>query len=275
MARSNLYDIITKRNFDAQREFNRIHTLFHDENYVRYNGDSLYTLVQMSFHAFPIQFRGRALSLSDFDYTHGFDFEDPDMEITNDTLITYCEYIVTLCDHLIEYAPEIIDRDNQCVFEDMYATIADCMDELGLEGIRKNNITIYVEKDPTVVAAAKLVDESLAYDVRSYIHNRTKGDLPKKKTILKYLADEIEPKRKVLKANNLGGLADSLFQMLQKFARHNNEDNAYIKSLSPVELEAYYDDIYQMWLLATLELDNIERMQRVKKTLGAINTPTT
>lgn len=274
MTRSNLYDIITKRIFDAQREFNRIHSLFHDKNYVRYNGDSLYDLVRMSFYAFPIQFRGRSLSFFDFNYTHGFDFDDPDIEITNDTLITYCEYIVTLCDHLIEYAPEIIDKDNQYVLKDMYATITDCMDELGLEGIKKNNITIYVEKDPTVVAAAKLMDESLSYDVRSYIHNRTKGDLTKKKTILKYLADEIELKRTTLNGINKT-LSGNLFQMFQKFVRHNNEDNVYIKSLSPEALEACYDDIYQMWLLATLELDNIERMQRVKKILGEINAPST
>ena len=59
--------------------------------------------------------------------------------------------------------------------------------------------------------------------------------------------------------------------MLQKFVRHNNEDNPYIASLSPVALETCYDDIYQMWLLAKLEIDNLERKKRVETVLQNIN----
>lgn len=272
MARSNLYDIITKREFNVQREFDRIHSLFHDGNYVRYGGNSLYSLVQASFNAFPTRFRGRALSFYDFNCTCGFDFDDPCLDVTFEVLITYCEYVVTLCNHLIEHAPDIIDDDTKYILNDMYATITDCMDELGLEAIQKDNITIYVEKDAAVSAAAELVDESLVYDMKSYTHIRTKGDLTKKKTILKYLADEIELKRKDLNANNLRSLADLLFQMLQKFVRHNNKDNPYIQNLTPEQLEACYDDTYQLWLLAVLELGSIERKQRVTKLLGEINS---
>ena len=140
--------------------------------------------------------------------------------------------------------------------------------------VKKDGITIFVQKDPTVIAAAELVDDSLAYDVKSYIHRQTKGNLERKKTILKFLADEIEPKRKILNANNLSGLGDLLFQMLQKFARHNNEENERISNMNAEELESCYDDTYQLWLLAMLEIDNIERKRRVKKLLGEINTPT-
>ena len=45
----------------------------------------------------------------------------------------------------------------------------------------------------------------------------------------------------------------------------------YIKGLSPDELEACYDDIYQMWLLANAEIDNLERKNRVEETLRQIN----
>lgn len=87
---------------------------------------------------------------------------------------------------------------------------------------------------------------------------------------MKFLADDIEPKRKTLNGINKT-LADNLFQMLQKFVRHNNEDNHYIKGLSPDKLEACYDDIYQMWLLAKLEIDNLECKKRVEETLKQIN----
>lgn len=59
--------------------------------------------------------------------------------------------------------------------------------------------------------------------------------------------------------------------MLQKFVRHNNSDNPYISSLSPKEVEECYDDIYQMWLIAKLEIDNIERKKRVEAVLKKIN----
>jgi hypothetical protein len=59
--------------------------------------------------------------------------------------------------------------------------------------------------------------------------------------------------------------------MLQWFVRHNNEENPYIKSLSKEELENIYDDIYQMWLLAKLEIDNLERKNRVVEILKKAN----
>jgi hypothetical protein len=60
--------------------------------------------------------------------------------------------------------------------------------------------------------------------------------------------------------------------MLQKFVRHNNESNPFIKGLALKELEKCYDDIYQMWLLAKLEIDNLERKKRVETVLQQINT---
>ena len=94
--------------------------------------------------------------------------------------------------------------------------------------------------------------------------------MQRKKTILKFLADDIEPERNKLRGINRT-LEGNLFQMLQKFVRHNNEENPYIKGLSPDELEACYDDIYQMWLLAKLEIDNLERKKRVEEVLKNIN----
>lgn len=60
--------------------------------------------------------------------------------------------------------------------------------------------------------------------------------------------------------------------MLQKFIRHNNSDNSYIANMTPQETETAYDDIYQMWLLAKLELANVERNSRIKELLGKINS---
>lgn len=265
-----MHDIITKKEFDVSKEYERIWKMFNTSEHIG-KTTPLSVLVDGCFYFFPNSFKKRSLDLTDFNDTYGFSFKEPCELITVDELILYCEYIITLCDHLTEYAFDALESDSDFLLEDIHQTIDDCMDELGLVAAKKDNITIYVHKEPAVIAVADVVDESLAYYVKSYIHKQTAGNLTKKKTILKYLADDIEPQR-----NKLNGInktfADSLFQMLQKFVRHNNDKNPYISGLSSEELEKCYDDIYQMWLLAKLEIDNLERKNRVKTILQQINS---
>ena len=131
-------------------------------------------------------------------------------------------------------------------------------------------VNILVPRKPEAVAVAGIVDKEIAYSVLEYNHHSLNGDLGKKKAILKFMADDIEPQRKILNGINKT-LSDNLFQMLQRFVRHNNEDNLFIMSLSKEDLETCYDDIYQMWLLAKLEIDNLERKKRVETIIKNIN----
>lgn len=268
--RSNMYDIIKGRKFNGAREYARIWTLFNSADNIGSHITPLINLVDGNIQFFPDSFKNRALSLDDFNDIYGFKFSPPNESTTVQELIAYCEYVVTLCDHLWKYASISLDDDSEYLKDDLYRTVEGCMDELGLIAAKKDEITIFVDKDPAVIAVAELVDESLAYDVKAFIHKQTKGDLQKKKTILKYLADDIEPQRNKLNSINKT-LAGNLFQMFQKFVRHNNSDNPYISSLSPKEVEDYYDDIYHMWLLSKLEIDNMERKKRVEDVLKKIN----
>lgn len=268
--RSNMYDIIKGRRFNVVREYARIWSLFNSADNIGPRITPLISLVDGNIQFFPDSFKNRALSLDDFNDTYGFKFNQPNESTTVQELISYCEYVVTLCDHLWKYASISLDYESEYLKDDLYRTVEGCMDELGLIAAKRDEITIFVDKDPTVIAVAELVDEALAYDVKAFIHKQTKGDLQKKKTILKYLADDIEPQRNKLNSINKT-LATNLFQMFQKFVRHNNNDNLYISSISPKEVEDCYDDIYQMWLLAKLEIDNLERKKRVEDVLKKIN----
>ena len=113
-------------------------------------------------------------------------------------------------------------------------------------------------------------DEKLSYSVLEYNHFRLKGDLTAKLSILKLMADDIEPHRKSLEQVD-SSLSNQLFQMLNKFVRHNITGNAFLDSITDEEKEQWYDEIYQMWLLAKLELDNVDRKRRVKDVLSKIN----
>lgn len=268
--RSNMYDIIKGRRFNVVKEYARIWSLFNSADNIGPCTTPLISLVDGNIQFFPDSFKNRALSLDDFNDTYGFKFNQPNESTTVQELISYCEYVVTLCDHLWKYASISLDNESEYLKDDLCRTVEGCMDELGLIAAKRDEITIFVDKDPTVIAVAELVDEALAYDVKAFIHKQTKGDLQKKKIILKYLADDIEPQRNKLNSINKT-LATNLFQMFQKFVRHNNNDNLYISSISPKEVEECYDDIYQMWLLAKLEIDNLERKKRVEDVLRKIN----
>lgn len=268
--RSNMYDVIKGRKFNVAREYARIWFLFNSAEHIGPRVTPLIYLIDGNIPSFPDSFKNRALSLDDFNDTYGFKFNPPNESTTVQELISYCEYVVTLCEHLWKYASISLDDESEYLKDELYQTVEGCMDELGLIAAKRDEITIFVDKDPTVIAVAELVDEALAYDVKAFIHKQTKGDLQKKKTILKYLADDIEPQRNKLNTINKT-LATNLFQMFQKFVRHNNNDNLYISSISPKEVEECYDDIYQMWLLAKLEIDNLERKKRVEDVLRKIN----
>ena len=269
--RTNMYDVINGQKFDVVKEYARIWTLFNTADRVGPRAVSLAEQISPCMQFFPNSFKHRAISLDDFNDIFGFKFNSPNEAVTEDELISYCEYIVTLCDHLWVYSEDCLEEDSDDLRADLYQTIDSCMDELDLMPAKRDNITIFVNKDPTVTAVSKVVDASLSYDVKSYIHKQTKGNLQRKKTILKFLADDIEPERNKLRGINRT-LESNLFQMLQKFVRHNNEENPYIKGLSPDELEACYDDIYQMWLLSKLEIDNLGRKKRVETVLQKINS---
>ena len=131
-------------------------------------------------------------------------------------------------------------------------------------------LTIFVPKNKAAISAAEISNQKISYKIIEYNHHSMKGDLDRKLSTLKMLADEIEPKRTELKKIP-NSIENELFQMLQKFVRHNNKDNPVIAAMSDEELESVYDDIYQMWLLAMLELDNVERKKRARELLGRIN----
>lgn len=271
MARKNFYEIINDSPFNLRAEYDRIYKLFYGMSKSDY---SVLCMIDNAFECFPKNLIGRTISWEDFDYTYGFNFPQDSEKVVIDDLITFCEYAYTFCKAIMLYAEDLIDDDDHRRVLRTMQTIDECMNDLAQMPLHREDITIFVPRNPESISAAEISSPELAVSILEYHHHALKGNLAKKKAILKLLADDIEPFRTELNGINKS-FSSAFFQMLQKFVRHNNDDNNYISSLSDKEKEAYYDDIYQMWLLAKLELDNVERMQRVKKTLGAINTPET
>lgn len=268
--RKNIYDVLHTGNISLKTEYKRLYSLMHqDEWEVEQELTSIYYLSEHSCKYFDLAFTNRAVSLREIEKAFGYTFSCSPKEITVDYLVSYCELAYNLCYQLGNiYADEQVDKEYLTTVQ---RNIDDLSEALGYTRAEHSGVFILVEKDSVSLAVAEITDGTLSYAVLEYNHQRLKGNLDKKLGILKMMADDIEPMRKKLKAI-APSIESTLFQLFQKFVRHNYRSHPYIRGLSDREIEECYDDIYQMWLLAKLELDNVERTRKVKRILDEINS---
>lgn len=219
------------------------------------------------------------LSLADFDNTYGFIFEENPQNVTLENLLIFCEYTKNLIENCIwdKYRALQDYCDYDLAIDKMLDTYLNQMSEvinvLQYSFYQKENGKyILIPNDQVLVSVVEVVDDDLSYRVIEYNHYSMKGDINQKKTILLQLATKLEPQRNELKRLNKT-LEDNLFFLFNNLnIRHNNVtagDNKNYKEtvakMSPDELENWYDETYQLCLLAFLELDNVERMQKIKE----------
>ena len=268
MARRNFYEMITQSSFNLDAEYTRLYTLFYEDTDFHY---SISDMIENAFEYFPPKLVGRTISLVDFNTTYGFEFPGNPFHLTTDILISFAEYIANFCRALLENAMHTLDEDWYNSVLHMQKMVTECMADLGLTEHDVGGLLIYIEDRPETIAVVELLEDGLAGAVMSYHHHSLKGDLAKKKSVLKLMADDIESDRPKLRGIN-STLETQLFQLLNKFIRHDQSKTPYIGTMNPQEIEECYDDIYQMWLLAKLELDHqMSRKERIKTLLDKIN----
>lgn len=269
MARRNFYDIIKNSQFNVQRECERM-------NYLLYSNDStdesIYDMIEEAFIEFPKKFRRRTVSLDDFNKTYNFYFQEVNIFFEIEDYLSYCEYVSNLCNQLLLCKNYKLYQEDIAAIDDLLNTIKGAIDELGYMFIEKDGILICVEKNTAAMSVAEIVPEEIAYSVLEYNHYQLKGNLIRKRDILSYMANNIEDKniRNNLKQIN-ATLESQLYQLINKFVRHDHSQTKYITTMTNDEIEEVYDDIYQMWLLAQLELDHIDRKEKIKSLLEQIN----
>ena len=135
----------------------------------------------------------------------------------------------------------------------------------------KNESVLVIEDKPEVTAVAEIVSDNIATKVIKYNHRALKGNVELKNEILFSLGKELESKRKELHQIN-SSLEDNIFYLMNKLnVRHNNSSEndkskyvEYVANMDKSEIEEWYDELYQLILLAFLQLDNIERTKKIK-----------
>ena len=130
---------------------------------------------------------------------------------------------------------------------------------------------LVIEDKAEITAAAEILPSALAFDIIKYNHHSLRGEIELKKSILLSLGAELEPRRKELQSHTKQ-LSEDIFFMLNNLnLRHNNKsktDKNYKEAVAKMRkdrLEKWYDELYQMMLLAILILDNADRASRVKE----------
>lgn len=271
MARKNIYDIIQTKALNADLDYSRLYKLVHQEHYLS-TADWAYTIMDVArdyFLYFDSGLRNRAISLEEFESRYPWKFTVRRKDLSIEQLIDYCEFLYNICTQVRKLDLSDGETDIE-MLEIIEESIENCAADYGYTRIEKSGIHIFVEANSSAVAVSEICPDTLAYSVLEYNHRCLKGKLMEKQLILKQMADDIEPLRKELSGLNKS-LSDMLFQLMNKFVRHSKEKTPYIQMLSDDQLEGIYDDIYQMWLFAKMELDHVERKKRAKEILNIIN----
>lgn len=269
MERRNFAQILKEAKIDIPTEYSRVYTMFFESAFY-FNGQNMThrELCANNFMIFP--FRNTCVDLNDFDRTFGFHFGELRHKPEINDLLLLCEYTYSFVNYLRltqMYNGFLTVCNAMNLFVQQVSMV---IDKIGYMEATEYYKTIFVPKSSAAIAVAEIVQSSLSYKVIEYNHYALKGNPNAKLDILKRMADDIEPQRKALAGINKS-FSETLFQMLNKFVRHSQEKTPFIQTLPPEQMEEIYDDIYQLWLLAKLELDNIERSRRISSILTAIN----
>lgn len=219
--------------------------------------------------------KGHCLSLDDFFDTIKFD-DEFDKAINGN--IVSALFVIEVYYNILTLVDDYINKHfynySRVGYYNCFMSIMDdCLAELNYTTfiINDKEQLILVEDKPEVTAVAEIVEPDFALDIIRYNHYALKGDLKEKQGILKIMADAIEAKQKELKSVDTSLYKDIHNLVNNLNIRHNNVEETskhyhkLVAEMTEEELEKWYDETYQMILLAFLRMDNVERAQKVRE----------
>lgn len=279
--RRNFAQILKDAKIDVKVEYQKLYGMLYDRSIQVSNTSWISAYDEFSTYFIAFHFRGTCLSLDEFNDLHGFHFEKDPTNFNIDHLISLCEYIENLlmayqCVPL-SYPYGYGNMPTKLINVQFYLQqISQVIEKIGYMQAEQNGLTIFVEKDPAAIAVAEseFIPESLSYRLISYNHYSMKGNLAEKKATLLDLANLLEPQRINLERIDKTFARDLFYAFNNFHIRHNNADSQSPKFKKPIgdlakeQLEFWYDEVYQMCLLAILRLEHADR----KKTFEALKS---
>ncbi len=282
--RKSIFDIVAE-SIDMESEANRLVTMSSEEQVLVIDSYPYKTLFDyVDEYCFKEwEQRGHFVDVDDF--LEALEYEDLKEEATHDVdaLLTLIELIYNFWE-LSHNQFNDGEKGYRLQWCGNYYHLKDVMDDvLGQYNHvayinEEQECVLIVEDKAEVTAAAEIMPTPvLAVDVVRYNHRTLRGEVELKKKILLEMGAELEAKRKKLHAIN-STLENDIFFMLNNLnIRHNNKGKGdknykeYVAKMRKDRLEKWYDELYQMLLLAFLLMDNTKRVEKVKELKEKIN----
>jgi hypothetical protein len=277
--RRNIFDILSE-NFDITQEIKLIWQLFEKDVSIFMNKDALFeTCTEYSIlgcveeYAFDNwKSRNRCISPLDMIERLGIN-ENMIMSINNfsDELLMFLEFILNMimrCDIAIKQKQLTMSSNYQILKENIVIFI----EHFGYTTHYLKDVeqVIIIEKNPAVISVSEISEPEICKKIIQYNHYTLKGNIDAKKDIIIALANEIEPQRKEMEKINSSIESDLFFLLNNMNIRHNNIEpkntnyKPFVAKMSKSVLEHWYDEVYQLILLAKLLLDNVKRQNEIK-----------
>ena len=277
MSRISLFERIQQRGLDLTKEYLKLDTIIRLEN------EHAYTIEQL----FELHFRewdnkGNYLSLQELRDELGLNMENfsfgsmTNRRISEDQFFLYCELIANLG---LAFSYQL---DQHFLYE-KYSVV---LSTIRLD-IEKMNYTfkelasgqvIITEINPAATVVSEIVEPDLSDKIIEYNHYLLRGDLTKKREILRALSHKYDAAKPTLKSIN-SGLEDRASFLLNNLnIRHNNKDKQskdykkFVADMSDSDLEHWYDETYQTLLFALLSVDQVSRNRAIDELKAKITT---
>ena len=276
MARKSIFELLAEQ-FDIEKDIERMDLLFSDEKVITEGSGrsrNYYTIQEfVNIHCFDDwKSRGHCLDIDDFldcvDYDGNYRLSTSE---NIDACLTVIEIIYNFWTLASICCAQNEEFATQKGFVHLGNIMDDCLSRYNYKAVYNDESEqlLVIENRPEVTAVAEIVEPDLALEVLRYNHRSMRGNIAQKKYILLILGSELEPKRKLLNSIN-SSMEDAIFFMLNNMnLRHNNCNTAdknyrdFIANMDDDTLEHWYDELYQMMLLAFLELDQRERNSKI------------
>lgn len=265
-------DILKEHKIDISKEYSTLYSLIYDKQVAFGKYKSFYDEISEEF--LYVSFRGTAISLEDFEEKHNIYFSESPNDFSLDYFILFCEYWYNMSKQFYWNCNYMFSNTSPSFIIGQIDTI---IEELNFKQINKDNFVLFVPKDNAAIEVSEVVSEN-SFETLFYNHYSLKGDLNSKRELLIKFASYLEPRRRKLNSIN-SKLESDLFQLFNKLhIRHNNKNIndpghyvEFVADMNNEELEKWYDEVYQMYLLAILELEHLERKKELNVLINNIN----
>lgn len=244
----------------------RLQTIFEDTSFVyAYRQTSLKQYLAPYFLTCNI--RGTCFDINDFLRTCSQYWNNTEL----DGLLFYCEVIANI---IYSCSRRIRNWDDSAAAlkEQCLQNIDIILDKTGYKFVTDDDgISSVIKKDALAFSAIDDIDDkTTAMAILKYNRLDVKGDLRRKKGLLKQIGDYLEPtlQRRNTLTGKLFELADDVSFCLNSLdIRHNNKKGVYKKplldTLAAAKLEELYDDTYRSSLLLIEMLKQEESHSRI------------